>query len=611
MPPSPSPPRPPPPTLYHPTLILHGGAGSFSRTTLPPSLEARYRASLLTYLRSTHHLLTTTGSNALDAAVHAVSLMEDDELFNCGRGSVFNEAGENVMEASVMVASVRGDVNDLEGQGWRKRGAGVMEVRGTRHPVRLAREVLLGYGEGGGDGEGGMGSMHCQLAGEEVERWGWEHRGLERKEKKWFWTRRRWEEHLRGLGKSLDLKGGEGEGEGEGGGEWDYRGLSQGTVGAVCLDQWGNLAVATSTGGLTNKKRGRIGDTPTLGAGFWAESWDEDGDFDDDDSNSDGEEGGDAKELRDHGNAKFDYDRKRIPTALARARPGRESRSWLDLSLNDLAALASTAIKDCLPISIPVPLLIPTHLPTRTPGLSSTATYTPLPQHQLTHPPKPHISKSPCPRPRQRHRPVRRRAIALSGTGNGDSFLRTAAAHTVSAICRFSPSSPKTHCNPHLRSSSASVSGAKTPLSEAITAVAGPNGTLQRSAGSRFDGTGEGIGGIIGVEVVTHMPQYSSASAHAVAASAHKHKHKHKHTAAGWGHAGGDDEGEGGERRGEKGMGEGMIKGKGTGTVVADFNCGGMWRAWVEEDGKGGERECVRVWRDEDEDENSGDGEKR
>ena len=99
------------------------------------------------------------------------------------------------------------------------------------------------------------------FSGASVEEWGFDEKGLERKGDEWFWTKRRWEEHRRGLdgaadAKALDLP-------------------SQGTVGAVCMDSSGNLAVATSTGGLTNKAPGRIGDTPTIGAGFWAEAWSE------------------------------------------------------------------------------------------------------------------------------------------------------------------------------------------------------------------------------------------------------------------------------------------------------------------------------------------------
>ena len=136
-----------------------------------------------------------------------------------------------------------------------------------------------------------------------------------------------------------------------------------------------------------------------------------------------------------------------------------------------------------------------------------------------------------------------RRAIALSGTGNGDSFLRINAARTVAAMLRFSSpdSFPPT-------------------LAEAVTAVAGPGGELERSAGKRWGKTGEGIGGMIGIEVEVDVDSDADAA---------------------------------GEKKGE----EGLRKGK----VVFDFNCGGMFRAWMEEvdGGRKGETERVMVFREE------------
>ena len=127
------------PASFKPTLIIHGGAGNIQRSKLPPDLYAAHHASLQSYLRSTHALLKN-GSTALDAAVHAVSLLEDDPLFNCGRGSVFTTAGTIEMEASVMVTSIHPDATQ---PGAVKRGAGVMGLRNVRHPIRLARESLI------------------------------------------------------------------------------------------------------------------------------------------------------------------------------------------------------------------------------------------------------------------------------------------------------------------------------------------------------------------------------------------------------------------------------------------------------------------------------------
>lgn len=440
-----------PPASFKPALILHGGAGNIKRSTLPPDLYAAYHASLQTYLRSTHTLLNN-GATALDAAVHAVSLMEDDELFNCGRGSVFTLAGTIEMEASVMVTSVQ-DIDDAK-EGAMKRGAGVMGVRNVRHPIRLAREALLRTGQtpnGKPNHDGG--SLHSQLVGPYVETLAQDW-GLEFKPDDWFWTKRRWDEHRRGLK-----------------GEKEPISLSQGTVGCVCLDQWGNLAVATSTGGMTNKLPGRIGDTPTLGAGFWAEAWDE-----------------------------------VVASVASPANPA---------SLG-VFEQARQLLGDCLPQY---------WRPTRPPA------YTALPTHSVMHQPGSIPEKHDDNRVSLHRHQIRKRAIALSGTGNGDSFLRVAAARTAAAMLRFSrPDKYPT-------------------LAVAVTAVAGPDGELQRSAGQRWNVTGEGQGGIIGIE---------ACSAPAAAS-------------------------------------DGLCRGR----VVFDFNCGGMWRAYVEEDANGREVERIMVFREE------------
>ncbi|KAJ5650640.1 uncharacterized protein N7484_004363 [Penicillium longicatenatum] len=437
---------------FKPALILHGGAGNLIRATLPPELYAAYHASLQSYLRSTHALLTN-GASALDAAVHAVSLMEDDELFNCGRGSVFTTAGTIEMEASVMVTSVQSLTANLEGT--IKRGAGVMGVKNVRHPIRLARESLLrtGYHVDGKRSNDG-GSLHSQLHGPQVEKLAREW-GLEFKSNEWFWTKRRWDEHQRGLK-----------------GEAEPLSLSQGTVGCVCLDRWGNLAVATSTGGMTNKLPGRIGDTPTLGAGFWAESWDE-----------------------------IVSENKLAAAASSSLSFGgylQEAKGWL---------------ADCLP-----PFLRD----------SRALSYKSLPTGSQIDRADPGSEKrAVCYEGPSAHT-SKKRAMAVSGTGNGDSFLRVAAAHTVAAMLRFSA--------PGLT------------LADAVTAVAGPGGELQRSAGQRWNITGEGEGGIIGIEAD------STPAA-------------------------------GGQLR--------------RGKVVFDFNSGGMWRAWIEEDSNGKESERIMVFREE------------
>lgn len=447
------------PPTFKPTLILHGGAGPIFRSTLPPDLYAKYHASLLSYLRSSKHLLDN-GARALDAAVHAVSLMEDDELFNCGRGSVFTSTGTIEMEASVMVTSVMGEDKITQSSKTMKRGAGVMGIKNVRHPIRLAREVLnrTGQDENGepvGGEEGLDGSMHSQLMGPYVEGLAREW-GLEFKPDGWFWTEKRWREHLGGLKESrgLMMSGEDEDNLGDG-----YP--SQGTVGCVCLDQWGGLAVATSTGGLTNKFPGRVGDTPTLGAGFWAETWEAEAD-------------GPVLERE----AMHQHERMRyLPQTGTASVPHREKSLWDMTSAECFSGLFKDE-DETESIACPV----------------SAQSFTDV---------KPKVFPT-----------QKRRAVAVSGTGNGDAFLRTAAARTTCAMMRFSEK--------------------PVSLAEAVTAVAGADGELQRSAGRRFGKTLEGEGGIIGIEVEIddNPPPVSSL------------------------------------RRGK---------------VAFDFNCGGMFRAWVED----------------------------
>ena len=465
--------------IFKPTLIIHGGAGNIRRDKLPPDLYAKYHSSLQSYLRSTHALLTEGGS-ALDAVVHTVSLMEDDELFNCGRGSVFTSAGTIEMEASIMVSTVQ-DADDNR-PGEMKRAAAVMNVRNVRHPIQLARESLLRTGrtpDGKPNNDGG--SMHPQLAGPRVETLAREW-GLEFKPDEWFWTQRRWDEHRRGL---------------EGKEEPVF--LSQGTVGCVCLDQWGNLAVATSTGGKTNKLPGRIGDTPTLGAGFWAEAWD------------------------------FNVPRAFVtPKVVSRAKAGEGCMDGLVTgimaSANDFCGALRDSFRSCL-VSHPEPQS------PEPPPYSSRASSTR--RNELVQVPAiatgvKHSCQGLIEDPNWT---CARKAIAISGTGDGDSFLRLAAAHSVASLSRLQACS----------------------LNHAVKSVAGPHGSLQRSAGPRWGVTGEGEGGFIGIEIDTVCMACSS----------------------------------------------GRVEKLHRGNVVFDFNCGGMWRAWIERDQDGEDIERVMVFRGE------------
>jgi L-asparaginase len=246
-----------------PRIIIHGGAGNITRDNLTKDAYQSYRSALLSTLQSSYALLSKPGVTALDVATHAVSMLEDNPLFNAGHGAVYTTAGTHELEASVMVS-----------KGYHKRGVGVMEVSGAKNPIKLARELLIR----GDETDGGGAAGHVQLAGDTAnqlaEKW-----GLETVSPGYYWTKRRWDEHRKGLGKSTDREtyrknkrradecssyvaecAVDARDLGTHDPSWNCRDyLPQGTVGAVVLDSDGMLCVATSTGGLTNKLPGRIG----------------------------------------------------------------------------------------------------------------------------------------------------------------------------------------------------------------------------------------------------------------------------------------------------------------------------------------------------------------
>lgn len=274
--------------------------------------------------------------------------------------------------------------------------------------------------------------------------------GLEFAPTSYFFTQMRWDEHIRAL-----------EQEKSGtqySATWsanDY--LPQGTTGAVALDSDGVVCCATSTGGLTNKLTGRIGDTPVPGAGYWAEEWDE------------------------------------------KSRPSKPSPSFLEACWDrGLEAVRhpgsvlefSGALRGLLADCLPTPFTYTPLTPTSTSQLTTT------------------------------------RSFATSGTGNGDSFLRVNAGRTAAAIARWGG----------------------VPSAQALTAVTGPGGQLQKSAGDRWMITGEGEGGMIGIEsTVVRDAQGNIVQA------------RNK--------------------------------------ILQDHNCPGMFRAWVDDDDKA----VFQVWHDSDE----------
>lgn len=208
-------------------IAVHGGAGTISPKNITPEIERDLRSGLAQAIEAGHAILRDDGAS-LDAVVAAVRVLEDDPLFNAGRGAVFTSAGTHEMDAAIM------DGNTLV-------AGAVGCIKRIRNPIYLARAVMEK-------------SPHLMLVGEGAERFAREMR-LEFADENYFCTEQRWQalQRVQKAGTSVTS-------------DQDRHG----TVGAVALDQAGNLAAATSTGGNTNKRPGRVGDSPIIGAGTYA-----------------------------------------------------------------------------------------------------------------------------------------------------------------------------------------------------------------------------------------------------------------------------------------------------------------------------------------------------
>jgi len=215
----------------HPVAIaIHAGAGTMSRDETTPEQEAAIRAELEKAVRAGHRVLSEDGTS-LEAVQAAVNILEDSPFFNAGRGAVFNAQGENELDASVM-------------DGATLNAGAVAAVRRIANPIDLALSVMTE-------------SRHVMLIGEGAETFAVE-QGFELVDPAYFRTERRWRQ-------LQEAKAAETAAADHGRTERWYS-----TVGAVALDRAGNLAAGTSTGGLTNKRWGRVGDTPIIGAGTYA-----------------------------------------------------------------------------------------------------------------------------------------------------------------------------------------------------------------------------------------------------------------------------------------------------------------------------------------------------
>lgn len=225
-------------------LVIHGGAGKITRARLTPEREQAYTQVLAQSL-TTGYAVLAAGGSSIDAVIAAVVVMEDSPLFNAGKGAVFSNAGHIELDASIM-------------DGSKLMAGSVAGVTTIRNPIRAAHAVMTQ-------------SPHVMLIGHGAEAFAAE-KGLQTVDPSYFHTEFRWNQLQKAIAQERLLH--------------DHDALSDtsqtdinektdekhGTVGAVALDRHGNLAAGTSTGGLTNKRFGRVGDSPIIGAGTYADN---------------------------------------------------------------------------------------------------------------------------------------------------------------------------------------------------------------------------------------------------------------------------------------------------------------------------------------------------
>ncbi|MFC1689745.1 isoaspartyl peptidase/L-asparaginase family protein [Pseudomonadota bacterium] len=215
-------------------IAIHGGSGTLSKEDFSAEKEQDVRRTLEKAVKAGHSVLAT-GGTSLDAITQAITILEDSPHFNAGRGAVFNSEGKNELDASIM------DGASLD-------AGAVAAVHNVRNPVLLAREVMTD-------------SPHVMLMGEGAEQFG-RQQGIVFEDDAYFYTDYRWQQ----LQKAQASSDPNASFLSETPDQWFS------TVGAVALDSHGNLAAATSTGGMTNKQWGRVGDSPIIGAGTYADN---------------------------------------------------------------------------------------------------------------------------------------------------------------------------------------------------------------------------------------------------------------------------------------------------------------------------------------------------
>ena len=222
-------------------MVIHGGAGTILKKNMTPEKEKAYIAALTQALTAGKKKIKA-GKSSLDAVEAAINILEDNPLFNAGKGAVFTHDGRNEMDAAIM------NGKDLS-------AGAVAGVTIIRNPISAARAVMEK-------------SEHVMMAGPGAEKFA-KKVGLEIVDPKYFFTKERWQSLQKAI-KEDSLKNKLNHSFNESKLGTINRDYKFGTVGAVALDNEGNLAAGTSTGGMTNKKYGRIGDSPIIGAGTYA-----------------------------------------------------------------------------------------------------------------------------------------------------------------------------------------------------------------------------------------------------------------------------------------------------------------------------------------------------
>jgi len=221
-------------------FVIHGGAGVITKGSMTPEREKEYRAKLEEALTAGYKALQS-GKSSLDAVEIAIRIMEDSPLFNAGKGAVFNHDGKNELDSSIM-------------DGKTLAAGAVAGLHHIKNPISLARLVMEK-------------SPHVMMVGDGAEKFAVE-QGIPLVDEKYFFTQSRWDALQKVLKEEKEKAAGKKVSSNYA--ELPYNKF--GTVGAVALDKDGNLAAGTSTGGMTNKKYGRVGDSPIIGAGTYADN---------------------------------------------------------------------------------------------------------------------------------------------------------------------------------------------------------------------------------------------------------------------------------------------------------------------------------------------------